>query len=50
MIGLGVPGQPIGPWSRRTGAPKASAIRRDRINRGHIGATCDPTATDNTGK
>jgi hypothetical protein len=29
-IGLAVPGRPIGPWSRRTGAPKASATRRDR--------------------
>src|SRR5512133_3812925 len=28
MIGLAVPGRPIGPWSRRTGAPKASATRR----------------------
>jgi hypothetical protein len=24
-IGLAVPGRPIGPWSRRTGAPEASA-------------------------
>jgi hypothetical protein len=30
-IGLAVPGRPIGPWSRRTGAPEASATRRDRI-------------------
>ena len=29
-IGLAVPGRPIGLWSRRTGAPKASATRRDR--------------------
>jgi hypothetical protein len=29
-IGLAVPAQPIGPWSRRTGAPKASATGRDR--------------------
>ena len=29
-IGLAVPGRPIGPWSRRTGAPKASATGRDR--------------------
>jgi hypothetical protein len=28
-IGLAVPGRPIGPWSR-TGAPEASATRRDR--------------------
>src|SRR5512133_3098454 len=28
MIGLAVPGRPIGPWSRRTGAPEASATRR----------------------
>src|SRR5215207_10463875 len=27
-IGLAVPGRPIGPWSRRTGAPEASATRR----------------------
>jgi hypothetical protein len=25
LIGLAVPGRPIGPWSRRTGAPEASA-------------------------
>jgi hypothetical protein len=29
-IGLAVPGRPIGPWSRRVGAPEASATRRDR--------------------
>jgi hypothetical protein len=29
-IGLAVPGRPIGPWSWRTGAPKASVPRRDR--------------------
>jgi hypothetical protein len=29
-IGLAVPGRPIGPWSRRTGAPEASATLRDR--------------------
>jgi hypothetical protein len=29
-IGLAVPGRPIGPWSRRTGAPEASTTRRDR--------------------
>jgi hypothetical protein len=31
-----VPGRPIDPWSRRTGAPKASATRRDRaeLNQG----------------
>ena len=29
-IGLAVPGWPIGPWSRRTGAPEASATGRDR--------------------
>ena len=28
-IGLAVPGRPIGPWPRRTGAPEASATRRD---------------------
>jgi hypothetical protein len=32
-IGLAVPGRPIGPWSRRTGAPEASATRRDRSPR-----------------
>jgi hypothetical protein len=29
-IGLAVPGRPIGPWSRRTGAPQASATGRNR--------------------
>jgi hypothetical protein len=29
-IGLPVPGWPIGPWSRGTGAPKPSATGRDR--------------------
>jgi hypothetical protein len=29
-IGLAGPGRPIGPWSRRTGAPEASATGRDR--------------------
>jgi hypothetical protein len=29
-FGLAVPGRPIGPWSRRTGAPEASATGRDR--------------------
>jgi hypothetical protein len=29
-IGIAVPGRPIGPWSRRTGALEASATRRDR--------------------
>jgi hypothetical protein len=28
-IDLAVPGRPIGPWSRRTGTPLASATRRD---------------------
>jgi hypothetical protein len=32
-IGLAVPGRPIGPWSRRTGAPQASATGRDRNSR-----------------
>jgi hypothetical protein len=32
-IGLAAPGRPIGPWSRRTGAPEASATRRDRTPR-----------------
>jgi hypothetical protein len=30
VIGPAVPGRPIGPWSRRTGAPEASATGRDR--------------------
>ena len=30
LIGLAVPDRPIGPWSRRTGAPEASATGRDR--------------------
>jgi hypothetical protein len=30
LIGLAVPGWPIGPWSRRTEAPEAAATRRDR--------------------
>jgi hypothetical protein len=29
-IDLAVPGRPIGPWSRRTGAPEGSATGRDR--------------------
>jgi hypothetical protein len=40
--GLVVPGRPIGPWSRRTGAPEASATGRDRINHG---ATSGPRTT-----
>jgi hypothetical protein len=35
VIGLAVPGRPIGPWSRRTGAPEASATRRDRTPDAH---------------
>jgi hypothetical protein len=30
FIGLAVPGRPIRSWSRRTGAPEASATGRDR--------------------
>ena len=30
LIGVAVPGRPIGPWSRRTGAPEASATGWDR--------------------
>jgi len=30
LIGLAVPGPPIGPWSRKTGAPGASATGWDR--------------------
>jgi hypothetical protein len=33
-IDLAVPGRPIGPWSRRTGAPEASATGRDRTTTG----------------
>jgi hypothetical protein len=36
-IGLAVPGRPIGPWSRRTGAPEASATGRDRTPRPMLG-------------
>jgi hypothetical protein len=47
LIGLAVPGRPIGPWPRRTGAPEASATGQDRRDAerkrlgelGHIGAT-----------
>ena len=53
MIGLAVPGRPIGPWSRRTGAPQASATRRDQsTNRpglGHTGATGERLTPDNYG-
>jgi hypothetical protein len=34
-----VPGRPIGPWSRRTGAPQASATGRDRSPPVHGGYT-----------
>jgi hypothetical protein len=34
-IGLAVPGRPTGPWSRRTGAPRASATGRDRSPDAH---------------
>jgi hypothetical protein len=44
-IGLAVPGRPIGPWSRRTGAPQASATRRDRPPRSVLG----PWRTGTTG-
>ena len=30
LISFAVPGRPIGPWSRRTGAPEASATGRDQ--------------------
>jgi hypothetical protein len=36
-IGLAVPGRPIGPWSPRTGAPKASATGRDGARRYTMG-------------
>jgi hypothetical protein len=39
LIGLAVPGRPIGPWSRRTGAPQASATGRDRSPPVHGGYT-----------
>ena len=32
-IDLAVPGRPIGPWSRRTAAPQASATRREELQR-----------------
>jgi hypothetical protein len=32
LIGPAGPGRPIGPWSRRTGAPQASATTRDRFH------------------
>jgi hypothetical protein len=44
-IGLAVPGRPIGPWSRRTGAPEASATGRDRTLRSVLG----PRRTRTTG-
>jgi hypothetical protein len=34
-----MPGRPIGPWSRRTGAPEASATERDRSLPVHGGYT-----------
>jgi hypothetical protein len=40
LIGLAVPGRPIGPWSRRTGAPEASATRWDRSLRGAVAGPC----------
>ena len=49
-IGLAVPGRPIGPWSRRTGAPKASATGRDRkppLVR--AGSAADGQTMDNSG-
>jgi len=48
LIGLAVPDRPIGPWSRRTGAPEASATGRDR-NRGRAGAAHHLDHADNQG-
>jgi hypothetical protein len=36
-IGLAVPGRPIGPRSRKTGAPEAAATGRDRSRRYTVG-------------
>jgi hypothetical protein len=45
IIGLAVPGRPIGPWPRRTEAPQASATGRDRTPRSVLG----PWRTGTTG-
>jgi hypothetical protein len=47
-LALPCPARPIGPWSRRTGAPKASATRRDRdpwstLGRHDAGSPCHST-------
>jgi hypothetical protein len=42
LIGLALPGRPIGPWSRRTGAPGASATGRDRSPPVHGGVHVEP--------
>jgi hypothetical protein len=48
-IGLAVPGRAICPWSRRTGAPQASATGRDRTNPGPYSPTgLQRITTDNT--
>jgi hypothetical protein len=47
-IGLAVPGRPIDPWSRRTGAPQASATRRDRNPDAH--AIAHGTRRDTPGR
>jgi len=36
-IGMAVPGQPIGPWSQRTGTPMASTTGRDQATSGRLG-------------
>jgi hypothetical protein len=48
-IGLAAPGRPIGPWSRRTGAPKASATRRDRSPPVHGGYTRSRQVEESSG-
>jgi hypothetical protein len=42
-IGLAVPGRPIAPWSRRTGAPEASATGRDRRAAAPSATACQRT-------
>jgi hypothetical protein len=51
FIGLAVPDRPIGPWSRRTGAPKASATRQDRkLHSVRAGSAADRRTADNSGQ
>jgi uncharacterized protein YegP (UPF0339 family) len=44
-VGLAVPGRPIGPWSRRTGAPQAAATGRDRKPRAAHALLTGPSET-----